>query len=87
MINERFVAASTVTWSRIHGCCSKPRRVNLRWNCSTEAEQFFTVIRSNVKTKVKLRVHTESKCFFSCLQKLMCVIYQCLQSVLLVVVY
>jgi len=25
-MNERFVAVSTVTWSRIRGRCSKPRR-------------------------------------------------------------
>jgi len=25
-MNERFVAISTVTWSRIRGCFSKPRR-------------------------------------------------------------
>ena len=25
-MNERYVAVSTVTWSRIRGCSSKPRR-------------------------------------------------------------
>jgi len=27
VINERFVAFSTVTWSRIRGCSSEPKRL------------------------------------------------------------
>jgi len=41
-MNERFVAVSTVTWFRISGCSSKPRR---DFSATTEWQKMMNAIR------------------------------------------